>query len=76
MVEKLLSDDPITNLSNERGNQFVETTEHVALNADEEDAETIIRNMRFMAYAIGFEEGYREALKTTQHNDKGAHEKD
>lgn len=62
MSTKLESRDPITNMANEAANRFVETTQHVALNADEEDAETIIRNMRFMAYSIGFEDGYRAAV--------------
>ena len=43
--------------SNRAANKFVDETQHVALNADTEDAETIIRNMRFMAYGIGFDDG-------------------
>jgi hypothetical protein len=63
MTDKPTSPDPITNRANAAANEFADTTEHVALNADIEDVETIIRNMRFMAYGIGWEAGYRAAME-------------
>lgn len=65
MNDKLISDDPITNMANDAANKFADESEHIALNADSADAETLIRNMRFMAYGIGFEDGYRRALESS-----------
>lgn len=44
----------IRNEESDAANYYCETTEHVELNADSASAETIIRNIRFMAFASGY----------------------
>lgn len=58
-----LSDCKLTQASNEAAWHFAKNTEHIALNADTVSAETIIHNMRGMAYSIGFEAGAKWLLQ-------------
>jgi hypothetical protein len=57
-IEPVISDDPITNAANKAGNQYVQRTQHVDL-TESDNAEIMIRNLRFMAYSQGFQDGAR-----------------
>ena len=56
-------DETISKIMNDRAAQYANRTSYVAPNADEMDAETLIRNMRFMSFAAGFREGFEAANK-------------
>lgn len=47
----------IRNPASDAANKFCDETQHVELNATDADADTIIRNIRFMAYASGWSDG-------------------
>lgn len=54
---------PLNNRANEAATKHADGSEHIALNADTTDAEILIRNMRFMSYGIGYEEGATKELQ-------------
>lgn len=53
-------------LINRKAKAFTEQVEHIELNATEEDADTIIKSIRFMAYAKGFEDCAAHLLQTCE----------
>jgi len=65
--EGVMSEDPVCNAANKAGNKFVQETQHVCL-LETENAEVMIRNMRFMAYSSGFQDGveWQIARKTDE----------
>ncbi len=54
-------EDKIINIESEMANRYCDRTELVILNADNDSSESIIRNLRFMAYACGFADGVKYA---------------
>lgn len=55
-IESMLFADPLTAAMNKAGNEYVKNTQHVDL-TETDNAEVMIRNMRFMAFGAGFLEG-------------------
>jgi hypothetical protein len=52
-------EDQLNKTASEKATKYASEIEHIALNADTADAEAIIHNIRFMAYATGFKEGFK-----------------